>query len=102
MKTTTLPTLDELNATHAAWIAMDSTTPDRKKRQIMQAMESRPMPYASMNADATGAVINLPGQPMQAYPIALDKARKILEGMNARTDVAWHGETGKYIAWPTN
>ena len=100
MKTTTVPTLDELNAIQADWMALAWDAPEAEQRRVIDAMKRTPSVYASVNASATGAIVMLPGQPMQALPISLDKARKILQEMGARTDVAWQAD--KYIAWPTN
>ena len=107
MKTTKLPTVDELNAAQAEWMALDSLGPKAEIIRVMKHYSATiPKSYLGVSPDLLYAAPMVGGMPQWAHKRPMADAVGYADRYNPtarsdskiRLDVAWCGATGKWVA----
>lgn len=102
-----LPTVDELNAAQAEWMALDSNGPKAEINRVIKLYEAtNPLSHLSVSPDRTLAAPMIGGMPIWAAKQPIANAMKWAVEYNTgasakqkiRLDVAWCGSTGKWVA----
>lgn len=95
MKTKELPTVDELNAIQAEWMALNPDAPEKEKQRVFALMRRYPNAYISGH-DGRGVVV-LDGGPINQamdFQFCIDLCLKL----GGRIDIAWNGRIGQWYS----
>jgi len=97
-----LPTVDELNKIQADWMALDPTGDLRERERVIRSMEQYPAVYLSITPDGALANVVVDHMPLWANRRPTAEAVEYVKAMRTwkqkRTDVAWCGQDGKWVA----
>lgn len=93
-----------LNDIQAEWMALASDDPKADAQRVYKRMEQYPRAYLSITPDFREAGAIVDSMPCWAHRRPLAEALQWLRDLdhtNKRTDVAWCGKLGRWVAIPT-